>query len=94
MSADPSGRWTGGQAEPSDPPQDLDRQRAAYVDYSILTLVIEHVEASLHEAPTLSTVELLERLRDAATRQLAEYESLRELGSTAERLRAGLASPE
>jgi hypothetical protein len=52
----------------------------AYVEYSILTLVIEYIEASLHEAPTLSTVELLDRLQGAARRQLAEFTRLRALG--------------
>ena len=37
-------------------PESHDPQQAAYVEYSILTLVIEHIEVSLHEAPTLSTV--------------------------------------
>ena len=55
------------------------QQRAAYVEYSILTLVIEHIEVSLHEAPTCSTVELLDRLHAAARKQLAAYESLRAL---------------
>ena len=60
-------------------PESHDPQQAAYVEYSILTLVIEHIEVSLHEAPTLSTVELLERLQGAARRQLDEFTRLRAL---------------
>ena len=60
-------------------PELHDPQQAAYVEYSILTLVIEHIEASLHEAPTLSTVELLERLQGDARRQLDEFTRLRAL---------------
>ena len=60
-------------------PESHDPQQAAYVEYSILTLVIEHIEVSLREAPTLSTVELLERLQGAARRQLDEFTRLRAL---------------
>lgn len=56
-----------------------DQQRAAYVEYSILTLVIEHIEASLRETPTLSTVELLDRMHGLARDQLAEFTRLKTL---------------
>ena len=65
---------------PVSAPSDLrERQQSAFVEHSILKLAIERIEVSLREAPTISTVELLDRLRLAERRQFAIYEGLRAL---------------